>query len=118
MAQSNAYFRRDLRKYVPCTGGVPNYLLSTVKMLRAGFPAGVAIDSPDYWALWSFLDEDQFTMSAVAAALDFAFGLGYVEVLNTYAVIEDELLREREIARIEDLLRPHGLEQWRAEGAG
>ena len=115
MSRSNAYHRREERKHVPCTGGIPNYLLSTVNMLRAAFPAGVAIDSADYCALWSFLDDDGFTMSAVAAALDFAFDLGYVEVLNTCAVIQDESLREREIARIEDLLRPHGLEQWRAE---
>ena len=118
MRRPNDYFRRELRKAVPCTDGVPNYLLPTVRILRAAFPAGMVIDSPDYRALWSFLDHEQFTPGAVATALDFAFDLGYVEVFNAYAVIEDDALREREIARVEELLRPHGLEQWRAEEAG
>jgi hypothetical protein len=118
MARPNAHFRRELLKHVPSTGGVPDYLLSTVTMLRAAFPTGVGINSPDYRALWSFLDHEQFTHRAVATALDFAFDLGYVDVLNAYAVIDDEALRAREIARVEGLLRPHGLERWRAEGAG
>lgn len=61
MARSNTYFRRDLLNHTPSTGGVSDYLLSTVGMLKAAFPAGVVIDSPDYRAVWSFLDHQQFT---------------------------------------------------------
>ena len=118
MRRSNSSFRRELLKHVPSTGGVPDYLLSTVRLLRAAFPEGMVIDSPDYRALWSFLDQEGFTHRAVATAMDFAFDAGYVKVLNAYAVIEDRALRRQEISRVEELMRPHGLDQWRSEETG
>ncbi|MEM1356018.1 MAG: hypothetical protein AAGH88_14180 [Planctomycetota bacterium] len=107
--------RAELRKYVPFTDGVPTYLVSTVKLLQAGFPDGMKIDTPDYFALWSFLDNEEFTFRAIASAMDFAFNLKYKDVYNANGLIEDLAKREREIARIEAILKPLGLEACRAE---
>ena len=115
MGSANSYHRRELRKHVPCTDGIPNYLLSTVTLLRSSFPEGMEIGSADYFALWSLLDNEGFTFRAIATALDFAFGLGYVEVYGAYGKIEGEERRRAEIIRVESLLEPHGLDKWRAE---
>jgi hypothetical protein len=115
MEDRNAYFRRVNTQHVPTTGGIPNYYLSSVRMFRAAFPAGLEIDSPDYTAVCVFLDYEDYPHRAIAQILDFSFALGYVDVLNALGFIEDDEVRAREIARVEELLRPHGLEAWRSE---
>ena len=86
-------------------------------MLRAAFPTGMVIDSPDYTALWLFLEQEGCSPGAIAASLDFAFDLGYVEARNARGHVASAEERDREVARVEELLRPHGLEQWRADSA-
>ena len=115
MSGPDSDYRRELLGQVPSTDGIPDYLRTTVDLLRAGFPAGIKIDSPDYFAVWSFLDHAEFTHRAIATALGFAFDLNYYQALSAYAVIDDDALRTSEITRVEDLLRPHGLDRWRAE---
>lgn len=84
-------------------------------MFQAAFPDGFAIDSPDYTAVCVFLDHEGCPHRAIAQILDFSFDLGYVDVLNALGLIEDDAARAREIARVEELLRPHGLAAWRNE---
>jgi hypothetical protein len=115
MEDPNAYFRRLNTEDVPTTDGIPNFYLSSVRMFRAAFPNGLLIDEPDYTAICVFLDNDEYPHRAIAQILDFSFGLGYVDVLNAMGFIEDAATRTREIARIEEVLRPHGLEAWRNE---
>lgn len=115
MEDRNAYFRRLNRQHVPTTDGVPDYYLSSVRMFRAAFPDGLPIDSPDYTAVCVFLDHEDYPHRSIAQILDFSFDLGYVDVLNALGFIEDNEVRVREIARVEKLLRPHGLEAWRSE---
>ncbi|MCA9067970.1 MAG: hypothetical protein KDA84_03555 [Planctomycetaceae bacterium] len=86
-----------------------------MNLLRAGFPNGLEINSPDYFALWSFLEAEEFSHRAIATALDFAFDLDYLDVLWFCGQIQDSELCQREIQRIESLLNPHGLKEWRAE---
>lgn len=111
----NNRHRRELLKRTPSNDGIPVYLLSTNVILTKAFPDGMTIDSSDYCAIWSFLDNEGFSFRAIATALDFAFDLGYGEVLNAYAVIEDEELRLQEMKRVEQLMRPYGLDAWRKE---
>jgi hypothetical protein len=115
MEDPNAYFRRLNTGYVPSTDGIPDFYLSTVQMFRNAFPHGLSIDSPDYAAVCVFLDHEGYPYRAIAQILDFSFGLGYVDVLNAIGFIEDNASRAREVARIEELLSPHGLEVWRKE---
>jgi hypothetical protein len=115
MEDRNAYFRRLNTQHVPTTDGIPNYYLSSVRMFRAAFPDGLPIDSPDYTAVCVFLDHEDYPHRAIAQILNFSFDLGYVDVLNSLGFIEDNEVRAREIARVEELLRPHGLEAWRSE---
>jgi hypothetical protein len=114
MEDRNAYFRRLNTQNVPTTDGIPNWYLSAVRMFRAAFPNGLVIDSPDYTAVCVFLDHEGYPYRAIAQILDFSFDLGYVDVLNAMGVLEDNV-RAREIARIEELLLPHGLDAWRNE---
>lgn len=115
MVYHNSCFRRLNTQNVPTTGGIPDYYLSSVRMFRAAFPNGFAIDSPDYTAVCVFLDHEDYPHRAIAQILDFSFDHGYVNVLNALGFIENNEVRAREIARIEELLRPHGLEAWRNE---
>jgi hypothetical protein len=115
MKDRNAYFRRLNTQHVPTTDGIPNFYRSSVQMFRAAFPNGLAIDSPDYTAVCVFLDHEGYPHRAVAQILDFSFDLGYVDVLNALGFIEDNEVRTRETARVEELLRPHGLVEWRSE---
>ena len=109
MARSNDSFRGDVLSAVPATDGIPDYLLRTVRMLRAAFPTGLAVDSPDYTALWLFLEQEGCSPNAIATALHFAFHFGYVEARNARGRVRTVEERDREIARAEELLRPHGL---------
>ena len=84
-------------------------------MLRSAFPLGIEIDSDDYSALWSFLEEEECTDRAIATIMDYAFDLDYVEVLNSYGGIPNSEKREKEIERIEKILEKFGLEMWRKE---
>jgi hypothetical protein len=115
MEDLNAYFRRINTQHVPTTDGIPDYYLLTVRMFRAAFPNGLPIDSADYTAACVFLDHEEYPHRAIAQILDFSFDLGYVDVLNALGFIEDNQARAREIARVEALLRPHGLDEWRRE---
>jgi hypothetical protein len=115
MEDRNGFFRRLNLEHVPSTDGIPSFFISSVKMLRAAFPSGMQLLSPDYNALITFLDHEDFPYRAIAQMLDFAFNLGYVNVLNELGFIEDQLLRLREIRRMETLLLPHGLDAWRIE---
>jgi len=111
----NAYYRRLSTQHVPTTDGIPNWYLTPVRIFRAAFPERLEIDSPDYTAVCVFLDHEDYPHRAIAQILDFSFGLGYVNVLNSMGYIEDAALREQEIARIERVLTPHGLADWRNE---
>jgi len=115
MGHSNAYFRRQNTRHVATTGGIPDFYLSTVRMFRAAFPQGLSIDSPDYTAVCVFLDHEGYGHRQIAQMLDFSFDLGYLDVFNALGFIHDDEARRREIARIQELLRAHGLESWRRE---
>jgi hypothetical protein len=115
MEDQITFFRRLNTQHVRNTDGIPNFYLSSVKMFRAAFPNGLLIDSPDYTAVCVFLDHEDYPHRAIAQILDFSFDLDYVDVLNALGFIEDKEVRTREIARVEELLRPHGFEQWRSE---
>ena len=115
MDDRNAYFRRLHTQYVPTTDGIPNCYLTPVRMFRAAFAQGLSIDSRDYTAVCVFLDHEDYGFRQIASILDFSFDLGYVDVLNSLGFIDDKELRSREIARIEELLRPYGLDAWRNE---
>jgi hypothetical protein len=102
-------------QYVPTTDGIPDFYLTPVRMFRAAFPSGLVIDSPDYAAVCAFLHHEGYGYRQIAQILDFTFELGYIDVLNALAFIEDAEIRAREIVRIEAALRPHGLVAWRSE---
>jgi hypothetical protein len=110
-AAHDAYFQGGPAN-IPTTHGIPYFYLSTVKMFRAAFPRGMTIDSPDYNAVCSFLDSQGYPYRAIAHILDFSFQLGYSDVLCQLGFITDEKFRSQEIARIQTLLRPHGLDSW------
>jgi hypothetical protein len=112
--ERNSYFRTLHLLAEPSTNGVPDSLLSTVRMLRGGFPLGVDIGSQDYDALCEFLRQEGWPDRALSSVLDFSFDLGYVSVLNAIGWIENVAVREQELQRIEQLLSHLGLEPWRA----
>lgn len=107
--------RRELEKYTKVLKGIPLYLQSTVNMLRLSFPLSLEIDSENYFALWSFLENEQFTNRAIATVMDYAFDLNYLEVLNSYGGIPKSKKRDKEIERIKNILEKFGLEEWRNE---
>ncbi len=115
MEDRNAYFRRLNTERVPTTDGIPDYYLSTVRMFRATFPGGFAVDSPDYTAVCVFLNHEGYGYRQIAQILDFSFDLGYFTVLNVLGSIQDDVRRQAEIRRVEGLLEPHGLAGWRLE---
>ena len=112
---SNKNHRRELENYVETFEGIPLFLHSTVKMLRLAFPSGLTINSDDFYALWSFLEDEEFTNRAIASTMDYAFDLNYMEVFNSYGGISDSDIRIEEIKRIEKLLSNFGLDEWRKE---
>jgi len=114
MEDRNAYFRRLHTENVATTDGIPNWCLTPVRMFRAAFPTGLAIDSPDYDAVCAFLSAEGYGYRQIAQILDFSFNLGYVEVLNAMGLVAQETW-DKEVARIEAQLRPHGLDTWRLE---
>lgn len=114
MEDLNAYYRSRNTEHVATTDGVPNWYLTPVRMFRAAFPEWLLIDSPDYNAVCAFLFDEGYGDRQIAQILDFSFGLGHVDVLNDMGFVPAEMLRA-EVARIEEVLRPHGLEVWRSE---
>jgi len=114
MEDQNAYFRRLHTQHVATTDGIPNGYLTPVRIFRSAFPNGIAINTPDYNALCAFVSDEGYGHRQIAQILDFAFDLGYVNVLNNLGLVAPEAWK-KEIARIEEVLRPHGLEAWRLE---
>jgi len=99
---------------VPCTDGIPNYLISTVQLLRAACPDGLEIDTPEYVDLFAFLDAEDCTHRAIATAMEFAFDLDYYDVMASWPQTDDWPIPDA-IQRAELRLTPHGLEEWRAD---
>src|SRR5258706_2085838 len=114
MEDQNAYFRRLHTEHVATTDGIPNWYLTPVRMFRSAFPSGMAIDTPDYNASCAFISDEGYGYRQIAQILDFAFDMGYVDVLNNLGFVAPEVWKA-EVARIEELVRPHGLEAWRLE---
>ena len=103
----------QLRQLVECTDGIPNYLIPTVSILQAAYPAGMVLNSPEYVELFTFLDEEDFTHRAIATAMEFAFDIDYYDVMNSWAVPEEETLWHKTIEIATKRFAAHGLEQWR-----
>jgi hypothetical protein len=117
VALRSAVFRLRRVLQGPATQGIPDNLRSTVRMLRGAFPNGLVIDSQDYNAVCAFLDHEEWPHRAIAHVLDFAFDLGYLDVVNAMGFVQGDDLRRTERARMERLLLPVGLNTWRDEMA-
>lgn len=115
LEERNAFFRTMRLLSGSSTDGIPDNLRITVQMLRDAFPEGIQVGSSNYNALCAFLDSEAWPHRAIAHALDFAFDLGYLSVLNNLGTIPDAPIRQVEINRVQELLSPHGLVAWRSE---
>ncbi|MEM6471869.1 MAG: hypothetical protein AAF802_20080 [Planctomycetota bacterium] len=84
--------------------------------MRAAYPDGIEIDTPDYVDVFAFLDSEGCSHRAVATAMEFAFDVDYYAVMASWPQTAEWPLPAA-IQRAESRLAPHGLDEWRAEPA-